>query len=40
MGAMIRRLACWITPEELKATLAREYAEIVQQVKQLNINLQ
>ena len=29
-----------MTPEELKVTLAREYAEIVQQVKQLNLNLQ
>jgi tripartite-type tricarboxylate transporter receptor subunit TctC len=29
-----------MTPEELKATIAREYAEIEQQVKQLNITIQ
>ncbi len=29
-----------MTPEELKATMAREYAEIEQQVKQLNIKIQ
>jgi tripartite-type tricarboxylate transporter receptor subunit TctC len=29
-----------MTPEQLKATIAREYAEIEQQVKQLNIRLQ
>jgi len=29
-----------MTPEELTAALAREYAEIEQQVKQLNLNLQ
>ena len=29
-----------MTPEELKATIAREYAEIEQQVKQVNIKIQ
>jgi tripartite-type tricarboxylate transporter receptor subunit TctC len=29
-----------MTPEQLKATMAREYAEIEQQVKQLNIKIQ
>jgi tripartite-type tricarboxylate transporter receptor subunit TctC len=29
-----------MTPEQLKATIAREYAEIEQQVKQLNIKIQ
>jgi len=29
-----------LTPGELKATIAREYAEIEQQLKQLNITIQ
>jgi len=29
-----------MTPEELKATIAREYAELEQQVKQLNVKIQ
>lgn len=44
---MVKRLAAdgsqpaeRMTPEELRATLAREYAELEQQVKQLNIKIQ
>ena len=29
-----------MTPEQLKATITREYAEIEQQVKQLNLKIQ
>jgi tripartite-type tricarboxylate transporter receptor subunit TctC len=29
-----------MTPEQLKATMTREYAEMVQQVKQLNLKIQ
>ena len=45
--AMVKRLAAdgsqpaeRMTPEELRATLVREYAELEQQVKQLNIKIQ
>ena len=29
-----------MTPEQLKATIAREYAEVEQQVKRLNIKIE